>query len=335
MALADEYPGDVGIEGDAATVLVERFEDSVAAIAGRWSGSTTLSSGFVTDSLGQTRNTSGMSIVADAPADSPGTNCLQMTAVGGTSTGGHLYRDLGTIDAAGYAELYVRYYVKYPAGGTRHHNGLWLLGQNPHSVFLPSTTGQPAGSDRFYVGLEPEHPLGTLGFTAYAGWMEMKALADGVTYIGNTFDQVTLTAGPWFCIEARMKMNSPVSGRSGELQLWVDDVEIFNLTEGAPLGGWSQNQWTTGAGSTPFEGFRWRSTTDLSINGLWLNHLSDGNGAGVTTTMRWDHLVVATERIGPLSTGSSLGVAEGSYALTGSAATPYHTAVQAWLRLER
>lgn len=333
MALAAEYPHDVGIEADSSVILVERFQDSVASIATRLTGDGTISTGYVNGSRGQSRNTSGMSVPTDAPALSNGTTCLQMTASSATTSSGSLYTNLATINPAGYDELYFRVYVKYLAGGTRHHNGLWILGQNPSSNFLPGTTGQPNGADWFHTGIEPEHPVNTLGVSAYTAWMEMHPLADGITYISNTFDEGVFVAGQWHCVECRIKMNTPTSSRNGELQFWLDDVQIFNLTLGSPLGSWSQNQWTTGAGSTPFEGFRWRSTTSLNLNGVWLNHLADLSAS--LNTMRWAHLVVATERIGALAAGVSVPSETGVYAVTGGDMTGRYQAIQAWLRIQR
>jgi hypothetical protein len=61
-------------------------------------------------------------------------------------------------------------------------------------------------------------------------------------------------------------------------------------------------------GGTPFEGFNWRTNTDLKINFFWLLHyvtpeaLRRNKIADVEKENRvlFDHIVVATEYIGPI-----------------------------------
>ena len=58
----------------------------------------------------------------------------------------------------------------------------------------------------------------------------------------------------------------------------------------------------------PFEGFRWRSNTDLKINFLWLLHYVTENPARQNKVAKpnpinrvwFDDIVVSTEYIGPI-----------------------------------
>src|SRR5919201_5961446 len=78
--IAKKYLRDVGIESDPDVIFGEMFEaGSVGEIAGRWTN---------------TQNTAGMSLSSDVPPDSSGSRSLLMTSIGGTNTGGHLYRKL-------------------------------------------------------------------------------------------------------------------------------------------------------------------------------------------------------------------------------------------------
>ena len=52
--------------------------------------------------------------------------------------------------------------------------------------------------------------------------------------------------------------------------------------------------WTEDPAGTPFPGFNWWSTPDLGFNWVWLDFYVDDGPA----SMKWDQLVVATERIG-------------------------------------
>ena len=109
QGIAAKYVRDVGIQNDPDVILTEMFEDSIAAIASRWT---------------QAANSAGMSLSTDVPAASGGTRSLLMTSVGGTNTGGYLYKNL----APGFDQVYLRYYVKYSSSGTYHHAGGWLGG---------------------------------------------------------------------------------------------------------------------------------------------------------------------------------------------------------------
>jgi hypothetical protein len=111
--IAALYPGDVGIEGDARVVFVEKFDEaSLTTMQGRW-----------TDIL----NPTGMVFSADVPPGSPVAHSLDIPSVGGgVNTGGHLYKLLtpGVNDT-----LYVRYYIKYPAPAYYTHTGIWMGGR--------------------------------------------------------------------------------------------------------------------------------------------------------------------------------------------------------------
>lgn len=288
--IAQKYTRDIGIEKDPAVILSEKFEDSVSAISSRWS---------------QTQNGAGMSLTTDVPASSGGTRSLRMTSVGGSNSGGHIYKNLASINPVGYGQLYVRYYVKYASSGDRSHSGGWVGGQNPASNFLFSTCcNRPTGTNFFYSGALPLNEQ----FDLYTDWMEMKISPDNVNYYGNSFihnPKFALTRNQWHVVEVMLKMNNPTTGRNGELRAWLNGIEVIHLAEGSPLGSWNQNIWTTSAGNTPFEGFRWRSTSALNLNFVWLLHYAN-DPSGFVGSVWYDDLVVATSYIGPLNTTATL-----------------------------
>jgi len=285
QGIAAKYVRDVGIQNDPDVILTEMFEDSVAALAGRWS---------------QVQNGAGMSLSSDVPPASGGTRSLLMTSVGGTNSGGLLYKNLGP----GYDQVYLRYYIKYAAAGTYHHTGGWLGGYNPPTDWPQGGAGEkPSGSDRFSIG--PEPTASALQFDLYTYWMEMRVSPDNVNYWGNTFlhdPNVIAKTDQWVCVEVMVKMNSPLSERNGELALWIDGTQIIYLRQGSPLGNWVFNMFTPSPAGTPFEGFRWRANDLLKLNWIWLQHYTTGDPSGFVGKVWWDHVVLAKKYIGPINT---------------------------------
>src|SRR5438876_4984291 len=78
--IAKKYPRDVGIANDPNVIFAETFDaGTLSDIVNRWSDG---------------KNVAGMSLVPDPAPGSVGTRALQITSIGGTNTGGHLYKRL-------------------------------------------------------------------------------------------------------------------------------------------------------------------------------------------------------------------------------------------------
>ena len=76
---------------------------------------------------------------------------------------------------------------------------------------------------------------------------------------------------------------------------------VSHVGPGFPKGSWQGGRWDPDPNGSPFEGFRWRSTTDLDINFLWLYaYISDAPN-GHVSKIWFDNIVVATSYIGPIS----------------------------------
>jgi hypothetical protein len=287
VGIAKKYLRDAGIESDPDVVLAEMFEGTnLSAVTGRWTSSD---------------NAAGMSLASDVPPGSGGARSLLMTSVGGTNTGGQLYRKL----VPGYEQLYFRYYVKYASSNTYHHTGGWIGGYNPPTDWPQGGSGsRPIGTDRFSIGPEPNNAA--LRFDFYTYWMGMRPSPTG-EYWGNTFIQnpaVTARTDQWMCVEVMVKMNNPVSSSNGELALWIDGTQIIYLRPGSPLGKWNFGLFTPDASGSPFEGFQWRSTSQLNLNWIWLLYYTTGNPQGFVGKVWFDHAVLATKYIGPLNTSA-------------------------------
>jgi hypothetical protein len=291
VGIAAQYPGDVGIENHPDVVLVERFEENTLAdLFSRWN-----------DIL----NGPKMTFDTDVPLGSPGVHSLNIPWIGGgVNNGGHLYKQLSpAVDDV----LYVRYYIKYPTSGRHHHEGIWVGGYDPPLAWPNPRAGiRPVGNDRFSAAAEQSHA--TLRFDHYDYWMGMRAAPDG-NYWGNTLlnnPNVTGRRGQWMCVEHMVKLNSPVTAANGEHAIWLDGQKVSHLGEGFPNGTWTWGNFTQNPSGSPFEGFRWRSTTTLRLNWIWLQNYSPDDPAGFAADMKFDHVVAAKRYIGCLSPSSQL-----------------------------
>jgi hypothetical protein len=290
-SLTSRYPGDVGIENDPAVIFVEKFEEpSMSEVFTRW---------------GDVKNGSSMQWSNDVPAGTPGARSLSIPWVGGgVNSGGHLYK---VLNPAVTDVIYVRFYIKYPTTGNFHHSGIWVGGNNPVSAWPdPAAGSKPVGNDRFIAAAEQNTNV-TRAFDHYNYWMEMRPDAGGA-YWGDLLLNNPAVQAPrnqWVCVEHMVKLNNPVSSANGEHAIWVNGAKVSHLGPGFPTGSWSGGIFTQGAGTTPFPGFKWRSTTSLPINWIWLQNYSPDDPAGVSSTIKFDHVVVARSYIGCMGGGSS------------------------------
>jgi hypothetical protein len=283
--IAARYPGDVGIQNDAAVLFVESFEEAtMSEIFNRW---------------GDVKNGPSMTRTSDVPSGSPGSRSLTIPWVGGgVNSGGHLYK---VMSPAITDVLYVRYYIKYPSVGKFHHSGIWMGGNNPVSAWPdPGAGAKPSGSDKFIASAEQNTV--TYRFDHYNYYYNMHADGGG-TYWGNFLlnnPAIQAPANQWVCVEHMVKLNNPVSANNGEHAVWLNGTKVSHLGQGFPTGSWSGGIFTQGAGSTPFEGFRWRTSTSLNLNWIWLQNYSPDDPAGVSSKIMFDHVVVAKQYIGCL-----------------------------------
>ena len=288
--IASRYPNDVGIESDPDVIFVEKFEEpTLTDLFNRW-----------TDIL----SGSAMTFSTDVVPGSTGTRSLNIPWVGGgVNNGGHLYKVLSPgIDDT----VHVRYYIKYPTTGRYRHDGIWIGGNNPASSWPnPQAGTRPAGNDRFIAAAEQTDDASR--FDHYNYWMNMRISGDG-KYWGNTLlgnPNVRARTGQWMCVEQMIKLNNPVSSFNGEHAIWLDGVKVSHLGQGFPNGTWSGGNFTQTSSGSPFEGFRWRSDTNLKVNWIWLQNYSPDDPAGFSSSIKFDHVVVAKNYIGCLSTAAA------------------------------
>ena len=298
--LSEKYPGDAGIEKDPRVLFAESFEDgSVEDLGKRWDQAS--------DKGGKV-----IAFASDAPDGSAGKRSLAVAATLGENTGGHLYRRLPrAVDSA-----YARFYVKFPQAAYIHHF-VTLGGYRPETKWPQGGAGErPRGDDRITVGIEPFGDDGRARapglWNFYAYWHEMKISADR-RYWGNGLRPERPAPVPldrWQCVEVYLKMNSAPEKSDGELALWLDGRLVMDLKPGSRRGKWTGLGFVAlEKGGEAFEGFRWRTSDELKINFFWLLHYmteecarrNGAKGGPTSSEVRFDHIVVATEYVGPIA----------------------------------
>lgn len=326
LGLAAQYPGDVGIASHPHAVFVEGFEvTGVEHLQERWS--------TVKDPM-------TLRVSELAPVGSPGSRSLQVIARRGENTGGYVFKVLDD----GYDKLHMRFYVRFAADHPYSHHFVRMGGRVDAPPYPLGGAGKRP-EDHFSVGLDAMtasgntypavkySPPGVWGFYNY--WPEMRSWqtpwgdADPTnpSYYGNTFHPrppVPIPREAWICVEIMAKVNSTPEVSDGELALWIDGRLVAHYAPGSIAGYWVRDAFRTdptNMQSRPFTGFRWRNDTRTKLRTVKLeNYLEDrayewteaylrehlGVMANTKEAIVWfDHLVVATEYIGPMGASAS------------------------------
>jgi len=303
--IASKYPGDKGIENDAAVVFVERFHGkSLADVLARWES---------------VRNKEILSLSSHSPAASADGQSLMMTHTGGKGTGAHLYRRL----RPGYEKLHVRFYVKFDRDCAPIHHFFHVGGYHPATAWPQGGAGQrPRGDKRFTVGVEPHGKSWVWDYYTY--WMEMRGSPPRGQTWGNSFirdPKLKVARDQWICVELMLKMND-AGQPNGELALWIDGRQVSKLGRGYPKGKWVYDKFFPGEGGQgaawsdekngpvqlsfprggePFDGFRWRSDERLKINFLWVLLYITKAPPDHVSKVWFDNIVVSEKYVGPIS----------------------------------
>lgn len=298
--LSDKYPADRGIAKDRDVLLFEDFEEgTIQDLSKRWEN--------VSNKNGEV-----LEFIDDTPVGGAGKRSLKMTATLGQNTGGHLYKRLPKqVDTA-----FVRFYVKFPKDAAYIHHFVHFGGYNPSTPWPQGGAGErPRGDERITVGIEPYGSYGKYpppgAWNLYCYWHEMKGSADG-RFWGNSLmpaNPAIVKPDKWECVEVMLKLNSTPDEADGELAIWIDGKLNGYFKKGT-----ARSQWTgmgfrlLDSGGEPFEGFRWRKSTDLKINFFWLLHYVTENAYRQNrvanppqkNSVMFDNIVVATKYIGPI-----------------------------------
>lgn len=122
----------------------------------------------------------------------------------------------------------------------------------------------------------------------------------GNDFINGSPTAKELTWDKWMCIEVMVKLNNPVAAYNGELRIWQDGVEIGHWGPGFPNGHWAKDSWINFPADPPFQGFRRRTTPDLDINYLRIEHYDDTSPLNESCYVLYDNIVIAKNYIGPI-----------------------------------
>jgi hypothetical protein len=276
--LAAKYPGDRGIEKDAAVLFADDFE------AGRL------------DKWDERRG--DVTITDERP--SAGRRCVRMGMRRGENTGGHTIKWF----LPGADTVYARFYVRFsPDYQYDHHFVTLLANQRSNKWSAFGKAGLSPDGTYYSSGMEPwfawgkNPPPGEVNLYSY--YLDMEPDRKMNKYWGNAFfppgpgkgsaagtRRVIPPRDKWQCWEFMIRANSAPDGADGAQAMWIDGKLI-------------------GA----FTGIRWRSDRDLKVNALWLQHY--GYDEGDPTKEYWkkeqavwfDNVVVATDYIGPMQRG--------------------------------
>ncbi len=320
QGIAARYPGDLGIEKDSDVVLTEDFEiGTIGEISKNWT---------------ETSNHEGKALTLsdEIPPRASGKRSLSITATSGVDAGGHLFKVL----KPGYDQLYIRFYVKFAADHGFVNHFVKLQG----SLNPPNWTEGEAGYRHvksFSTGLEPQRasfhtypavpfpPPGIWHFYSY--WPEMRSWQNpdgtGTSFYGNDFEPKEPAIVPrdkWQCVEFMVKMNSSPEKSDGEQAFWIDGELKGRFAPGSVKGYWMREVFRLDdEKGKPFEGIRWRTDPAININKVWLLHyVNPGEGTAEanaaylakhpdseinlkTSTVWFDHVVVAKRYIGPIA----------------------------------
>ncbi len=321
--IASAYPYDSLINNDPNVLFTEMFEQSTVTMMLSTPGYQTLTS------------LSRIHLDPSVPAGSHGMQSLRLTTVEHSNASNDTMEDANIridLPTAITDSVFIRYYVKYNSEHTFHHSGVWAGGTDPsHNCWTCVYPGRniPANGDSaFIVGTEirgsaTQNAVTTSQFGFYNYWMGMKPLVSSPNtgkYYGNEFNSLgsndIINMDSWNCIEMMIRLNNPVSDSAGELKLWINGNLIGYYGKGFPTGTWNEATFVEGVGF-PFEGFRWRSNSNVILNYLWLKNYATQNIQYPTPNDLWiDHVVVAKSYIGPISTNLSTGINEPNAAKT-------------------
>ncbi len=296
--LSKAYPYDSGIEYDTNVYFVEKFDDGLENILSRYS---------------TVVNGDGMSLETDCPDGLNGGKSLKVHSIQGVNSGGYLYKHF----QEGFDnEIYVRYYVKYPATSVNffHHEGVWIGGYIPPLDWpYPRAGICGLGDTRFSIAYEIMdsnwiHPFTHIA--PYIYWGEMRSFPDEACWgnfmqCGNYNPPPVTLLDEWTCVEIMIKLNDPVTEKNGELKTWINGVETGHWGNGFPNGSWVWGNFFIDPGQEAFEGFQWRTQAEQLFNYIWIQFYHDDPEAPSSYIM-YDNLVVASKYIGPVHVPSAV-----------------------------
>lgn len=246
------------------------------------------------------------------PCNAAGNHVQKWTIPSGDVASVDLVKVL-TTPPAGYDRLYLRWYQKFSTGftftDTYHGSGMNAGGRE----YLGAYSGyKPDGTDYFQGFLQAHSGTGIVSgnqinarpeiYTYYPGmYMDcsnpegscygdmfpcMSDAVDGSGYCTVAKDSAPpwppqFVADQWYCIE--LKIDAGTTGSTGSMDMWIDGTEYGS--------GWT--------------GLNFRSTTNLKLDTLWMQHSYTGSHTG-TPYILIDSIVASQNRVGCFGYGSTI-----------------------------
>ncbi len=332
--IALQYPGDEGIETHPSVVLTENFEEeSIALIANRWTSNLgaddhRLSLDSISGPLGSPGNKS-LKMTISRNKEGSGSELRKVLD--------NRYEQLFLRFYVKFAEDYGFNHHFTSMRGELNPTP-WSVGGAgtlPEDRF--STTIDLFTNNINLTG--PDHsPPGYWAFYSY--WPEMRSWQnpDGTPdgrpnpYYGNAFmpnQPVAAKRGEWQCVEIMIRVNSSPDKTDGAHAFWIDGelVGHWDPEEENPIEGyWISDKFRhdpSHSNAEPFTGIKWRTFEDMEIfENMKINIIRIQNYVSGTSwehadkyaaenpefkinlqeaTVWKDHIVVATEYIGPMN----------------------------------
>lgn len=288
--IAARYAGDVGIEKDPSVIFTSGFEHGFEG----WTNF----------------NSSVSEIITNSDGAHSGLKFAQTTATKDVDTGG----DISFKIKPGVNQVYLRFYFRFLSDTMAPAHFVKLLAMAPRT--WPNAGCRPSGDKGFWTGLEITKEW---TFLFYSYWHEMQSWqnidgtpnnppdGDGTSFYGNKFrpgDQTPFQRGQWVCVEAMLKANT-IGKYDGEQAFWINGRKIGHWRTGEPIGTRFRGSFNTygnfNKNPQPFEGYKWRTDSELLINEIILRWYVTGNWPAESNKniVQWDDVVIATEYIGP------------------------------------
>ncbi|MCU0677622.1 MAG: hypothetical protein MUE69_33180 [Myxococcota bacterium] len=230
-------------------------------------------------------------------------------------------------------EMYWRLHVRFVGVAPNPHH--WIRVAAGTEAFRSSGLANtvPDGDEGFWFDFDANLDD---SFQFYAYWHAMRsgrcndgsatpgcAGDQGTTYYyGNVFrpaaEQNRFERDAWTCVELAARANT-VGESDGALSAWIDDRPIGEFGPGTPIGTWLRSTFHPGGCEfsactepVPFEGFEFRTSDDVRFKEIFLDAYYErgswedrrdrmrelGLDPGEESTIHYDDVVVATERIG-------------------------------------
>ncbi len=203
-----------------------------------------------------------------------GSGALEISQTVGTHDPYEIHPEIAETDIA-----YVRWYRKWQPGyDFTQHKMSGVYAKSPDATGAGEIpTGYDKYSCKLYVDFD-RHPR------FYTYHPEQDGIYGDAPHMNLVDPPIAVEADRWYCFEMMIKANT-VGEHDGELKMWIDGQLVGHI-----------------------EGMRFRDTDELKINEFTYSAYVGGNWTSEQDQQLWDdQIVVATEYIGPLSTGSGGG----------------------------